>query len=81
MLRYESSALAENETTSLDEYVSRAGPEQTEIYYLCAPSREMALQSPYYEAFKYVYTMIQYPIEIFLDASIYIYSISGMLSL
>ncbi|EQC28092.1 hypothetical protein SDRG_14185 [Saprolegnia diclina VS20] len=52
LLRYESSALDPEATTSLDEYVSRASPDQSEIYYICAPSREMALQSPYYEAFK-----------------------------
>ncbi|OQS06978.1 heat shock protein 75 kDa, mitochondrial precursor [Thraustotheca clavata] len=52
LLRYESSAMDEGKTTSLDEYVSRAAPDQSEIYYICAPSREMALQSPYYEAFK-----------------------------
>ncbi|KAF0749708.1 hypothetical protein AaE_006949, partial [Aphanomyces astaci] len=52
LLRYESSALDQGKTTSLDEYVSRAPPDQNEIYYLCAPSRELAFQSPYYEAFK-----------------------------
>ncbi|ETW10471.1 hypothetical protein H310_00768 [Aphanomyces invadans] len=52
LLRYESSALDAGKTTSLDEYVSRSSPDQNEIYYLCAPSRELALQSPYYEAFK-----------------------------
>ncbi|CAK4085412.1 unnamed protein product [Aphanomyces euteiches] len=52
LLRYESTALDEGKTTSLDEYVSRSSPDQNEIYYLCAPSRELALQSPYYEAFK-----------------------------
>ncbi|KAF0697722.1 Aste57867_11608 [Aphanomyces stellatus] len=44
LLRYESSALDEGKTTSLDEYVSRSSPDQNEIYYLCAPSRELALQ-------------------------------------
>lgn len=37
---------------SLDEYVARCPPEQTEIYYLCAPSRSLALESPYLEAFE-----------------------------
>ncbi|RHY07263.1 hypothetical protein DYB36_006990 [Aphanomyces astaci] len=58
LLRYESSALDQGKTTSLDEYVSRAPPDQNEIYYLCAPSRELAFQSPYYEAFKYVVTTL-----------------------
>ena len=38
--------------TSLDDYVGRCEPEQKEIYYLVAPSREAALMSPYYEQFK-----------------------------
>lgn len=39
------------ELVSLDEYVSRMPPEQKDIYYLFAPSRELALQSPYMEGF------------------------------
>lgn len=39
------------EMVSLDEYVSRCPPEQKDIYYLFAPSRELALQSPYMEVF------------------------------
>ena len=38
--------------TSLDEYISRLKAEQSEIYYLCAPSRELAMESPYFEMFK-----------------------------
>ena len=37
---------------SLDEYRDRMQPNQTHIYYLTAPSKEMALQSPYYEQYK-----------------------------
>ena len=37
---------------SLDEYVARCPPEQKEIYFLCAPSRDLAVQSPYLEAFE-----------------------------
>lgn len=33
-------------------YISRCDPSQSDIYYLCVPSRELALSSPYYEAFK-----------------------------
>jgi len=46
------------EKTSLDEFVSRLAPDSSEqeeedfIYYLQAPSRDLALASPYYEAFK-----------------------------
>ena len=50
---------------SLEEYVSRCPPEQKEIYFLCAPSRDLAVQSPYLEAFEkagrevlFVYTAI-----------------------
>jgi HSP90 family molecular chaperone len=37
---------------SLDEYVSRMPLDQKGIYYLTAPNRELALLSPYYEAFE-----------------------------
>lgn len=30
-------------------YISRCDPSQSDIYYLCAPNRELALASPYYE--------------------------------
>lgn len=36
---------------SMDEYVSRCPPEQKDIYYLYAPTRQLALQSPYMEVF------------------------------
>jgi HSP90 family molecular chaperone len=51
-LLFESSKCAPGELTSMDEYISRCGPEQMELYYLIAPSRELAEMSPYYEAFK-----------------------------
>lgn len=54
LLRYESSQLDAGKLTTLDEYISRASPEQNELYYLCAPSRAIAEASPYFEAFKYV---------------------------
>jgi TNF receptor-associated protein 1 len=37
---------------SLDEYVSRMQPEQKDIFYLVAPTRDAALNSPYLEAFE-----------------------------
>lgn len=37
---------------SLDDYVAKLKPEQEKIYFLLAPNREAALQSPYYEPFK-----------------------------
>jgi TNF receptor-associated protein 1 len=39
------------ELVSMDEYVSRCPPEQKSIYYLYAPTRQLALQSPYMEVF------------------------------
>jgi len=52
LLYFESSKTMNGEITSLDEYVSRCKPEQKDIYYLCAPSRDLAIQSPYLEAFE-----------------------------
>ena len=54
LLRFESSSRAkeEDELSSFDDYISRCPVEQTSIYYLCAPSRKLAEQSPYYEIFK-----------------------------
>lgn len=37
---------------SLDEYRDRMVANQTHIYYINAPSKEMALESPYYEQYK-----------------------------
>ena len=37
---------------SFDDYVARMRPEQKEIYYLSAPTRASALNSPYLEAFE-----------------------------
>ena len=50
LLRYESSALEKGQMTSLADYVKRMAEDQKEIYYLYAPSRETAEQSPYREA-------------------------------
>ena len=52
LLFFESSTLGAGELCSFDEYVSRCTPEQDQIYYLMAPNRKMAEESPYYEAFK-----------------------------
>lgn len=51
LLYFETNKGLDGEMTSLEEYVSRCPPEQKDIYYLFAPSRELALQSPYMEAF------------------------------
>jgi TNF receptor-associated protein 1 len=52
LLRFESSALERGKFTSLTDYISRMPSEQTEIYYLSAPSRESAEASPYFEVFR-----------------------------
>ena len=65
LLYFETSKTMNGEISSLEEYISRCSPEQKNIYYLCAPSRELAIQSPYLEAFEksgrevfFVYTAI-----------------------
>jgi len=52
LLLFESSSQPVGKVVSLDDYISRCTPEQKQIYYLVAPNREAALQSPYYETFK-----------------------------
>ena len=52
LLRFESSGAPAGALTSLDEYVSRMPPGQSDIYYLVAPQRGIAEASPYMEAFK-----------------------------
>ena len=73
LLYFETSKGLKRQTVSLDEYISRCTPEQKEIYYLHTPSREMAIQSPYLEAFTkvgreviFVYT----PIDDFVMANL-----------
>ncbi|CAH8559440.1 unnamed protein product [Heterobilharzia americana] len=50
LLRWESSVLPAGQTTSLDEYASRMYAGQRNIYFLTAPSRQLAENSPYLEA-------------------------------
>ncbi|PBC32216.1 heat shock protein 75 kDa, mitochondrial [Apis cerana] len=52
LLRFESSAMAPGESISLEDYSKRMPPDQKKIYYLLAPSRQLAEQSPYYESLK-----------------------------
>jgi molecular chaperone HtpG len=52
LLRYESSATEKGKRTSLAEYVKRMPADQKEVYYLLAPNREAAEQSPYNEVFR-----------------------------
>lgn len=52
LLRFESSVLPAGEVSSLAEYGSRMKAGSRNIYYLCAPTRQLALHSPYFEAMK-----------------------------
>ncbi|KAI6209959.1 Heat shock protein 75 kDa, mitochondrial [Aphelenchoides besseyi] len=52
VLQYESSDFKSGTFTSLEEYVERMQEGQDNIYYLFAPSRQLAAHSPYFEAFK-----------------------------
>ncbi|CAL8080167.1 unnamed protein product [Calicophoron daubneyi] len=52
LLRWESSALSAGQTTSLDEYASRMVAGERSIYFLTAPSRQLAEHSPYIEALR-----------------------------
>jgi TNF receptor-associated protein 1 len=65
LLRFETNKNITRKIISLDEYISNLRPEQNEIYYLVAPTREAAAMSPYLEAFEranieviFVYTAI-----------------------
>lgn len=52
LLRFESSKLENGQRTSLADYSTRQKEDQRDIYYLAAPSRELAQTSPYYESLK-----------------------------
>jgi len=52
LLMFESNLLPEGQQSSLDDYVGKCSPEQKELYYLVAPNRQTALQSPYLETFQ-----------------------------
>jgi TNF receptor-associated protein 1 len=53
LLRFETSATdASLAMISLDEYIDRMQANQTNVYYLCAPTKEMAMHSPYYEQYR-----------------------------
>ena len=52
LLRFETNKNTTRELISLDTYVGNLRPEQDQIYYLTAPSREAAAMSPYLEAFE-----------------------------
>lgn len=52
LLRFETNKTEPGKTVSLNEYVKRMKPDQKNIFYYAAPSREIALNSPYFEAIK-----------------------------
>ncbi|XP_046852743.1 heat shock protein 75 kDa, mitochondrial-like isoform X2 [Xenia sp. Carnegie-2017] len=52
LLRFESSSEKAGDLISLENYVARMKPVQKSIYYICAPSRQLAESSPYFEALK-----------------------------
>ncbi|RUS90283.1 hypothetical protein EGW08_001972, partial [Elysia chlorotica] len=52
LLRFESSKLGEGELTSLEEYGERMKAGERNIYFLAAPSRQLAESSPYLEALR-----------------------------
>jgi len=52
LLRFESSKLNPGELTSLSDYATRMKAGDRTIYFLSAPSRQLAETSPYYEALK-----------------------------
>ncbi|XP_075255556.1 heat shock protein 75 kDa, mitochondrial-like [Convolutriloba macropyga] len=49
LMLFQSSKMEEGQFSNLESYVERMKPGQREIYYLCAPSRELAESSPYME--------------------------------
>lgn len=52
LLRMESSKTQDGVNTTLEKYVTDMHPSQSEIYYLCIPSRSYAEASPYFETFQ-----------------------------
>ncbi len=52
LLRYESSSTQKDQFTTLDDYVSRMGEDQKEIYYLYSSNRETLEAGPHLETFK-----------------------------
>ncbi|KAK1119803.1 hypothetical protein K0M31_012881 [Melipona bicolor] len=52
LLRFESSAKPPEELVNLTDYCARMPSDQNKIYYLLAPNRKLAEQSPYYESLK-----------------------------
>ncbi|KAL3090228.1 hypothetical protein niasHS_006680 [Heterodera schachtii] len=58
LLLFESSSSRPGTLTTLSEYVERMQTEQKNIYYIYAPSRQLAETSPYFELFKDKYEVL-----------------------
>jgi len=52
LLRFETNTTPAGTVISFDEYIENMGKDQKDIYYLVAPSRAVAMASPYLEAFE-----------------------------
>jgi len=52
LLRFECASLPAGETISIPEYTEKMKPGQREIFYLSAPSRQLAETSPYFESLR-----------------------------
>ncbi|XP_003740369.1 heat shock protein 75 kDa, mitochondrial [Galendromus occidentalis] len=52
LLQFESSTLEPGQKTSISDYLGRMKEGQKDIYYLAAPSRQLAENSPYFEGVK-----------------------------
>jgi len=52
LLRFESNTTPDGTLVSFDEYIDNMGADQKDVYYLIAPSRAVAMTSPYLEAFE-----------------------------
>eukprot|EP01117_Protostelium_nocturnum_P009321 TRINITY_DN3338_c1_g1_i2.p1 TRINITY_DN3338_c1_g1~~TRINITY_DN3338_c1_g1_i2.p1 ORF type:complete len:590 (+),score=252.31 TRINITY_DN3338_c1_g1_i2:74-1843(+) len=52
LIRLETTTEAKGTLVGFEEYKSKMKPGQEKIFYFCVPNREMAMSSPYMEAFK-----------------------------
>lgn len=52
LLRFETNKSGENVRIGIDDYLKNLKENQKEVYYLAAPSRQLALTSPYFESLK-----------------------------
>ena len=60
LIRYESSRSEKGKTVTLPEYINGMSDDQKQIYYLAAPSRELAEASPYFESLKVCSKIFEY---------------------